>query len=295
MFSYLVKQKTFKMAWSVESGEKANCIAGSAHFFPYSFKNSLKRLITGFDTVLLEGPLDESDMDRVRSHGVKGNSMAGPSLYDSLDKDTIRKMNRELEEHTPGADSPLVSYLNLLKSEKKDLFFSEIEGLQPWMAFFKIWSNYLKKRGWKYSVDLEAYAIAKELDKKINFLETIDEQIHALNGIPFERIVNFFKQIDKWEHYARKHAEYYLSGNFDLLYNLITEFPTRWESIIDKRDPVLFERMEHFFQKGKAIAFVGTTHIRGITKMLEETGYNVEKQSDVKGSWFMSKTEGIEH
>jgi len=27
--------------------------------------------------------------------------------------------------------------------------------MKPWLAFFTIWSTYLEKNGWKYSVDLE--------------------------------------------------------------------------------------------------------------------------------------------
>jgi pheromone shutdown protein TraB len=53
------------------------------------------------------------------------------------------------------------------------------------------------------------------------------------------------------------------------------EFPTRCESIIAKRDPIFFKRMKVFFEKGKAVAFVGVGHIPGIRKLFLDEGYRV--------------------
>ena len=48
----------------------------------------------------------------------------------------------------------------------------------------------------------------------------------------------------------------------------VNDFPTYCESIIDKSDPMLYERMKPFLEKGNALAVVGITHIQGIKKML---------------------------
>ena len=63
-----------------------------------------------------------------------------------------------------------------------------VKGMKPWLAFFTLWSDYLKRLGWKYSVDLEGYQIAREMGKKIIFLETIDEQIQVLQSISHANI-----------------------------------------------------------------------------------------------------------
>ena len=81
-----------------------------------------------------------------------------------------------------------------------------VKGMKPWLAFFTIWSNYLQKNGWKYSVDLEGYTTAEELAKKIVFLETIEEQISVLENISRERIIDFLKQVDRWPKMAREYA-----------------------------------------------------------------------------------------
>jgi uncharacterized protein YbaP (TraB family) len=72
-----------------------------------------------------------------------------------------------------------------------------VKGMKPGLAFFSIWSNFLKKNGWQHSVDLEAYTIADELGKKIDFLETIEDQIGVLESLTRERITTFLKQVDQ--------------------------------------------------------------------------------------------------
>jgi hypothetical protein len=277
MFFQRSKEREFRMVWQVNADGKTGYLAGTAHFFPYSFKKSLAQLIKGVETVLLEGPLDESNMNLVREYGLE-EAQDGPSpLLASLDRDTIARINREFEEGHPIPNSSFVAYLEILKTRKEAAVNSEIAGLKPWLAFFKIWTHFLRKRGWTYSVDMEAYEAARQLGKEVRFLETIEEQVRAMEGIPLERILNFLTKMDTWEQYAKRHSKYYLAGDYDSIVGIVTEYPTRCESIIDRRDPVLFERMKPYMEKGDAIAFVGTTHISGVTKMLEESGYRVSK------------------
>jgi hypothetical protein len=37
--------------------------------------------------------------------------------------------------------------------------FELVRGMKPWLAFFTIWSVYLKKTEWKYSVYMESCGI----------------------------------------------------------------------------------------------------------------------------------------
>ncbi len=270
------REREFRMVWQVKTGEKTAYLAGTAHFFPYSFRKSLMRLIGGVDTVLLEGPLDENNMELVREYGLEAQGK--PSILESLDRPTLERINREFEAEASVPDSSFLAVLDALKVRKEAAPIPELAGLKPWLAFFTIWTHFLRKRGWVYSVDMEAYEASGELGKKVRFLETIEEQVRAMEGIPVERILNFLKKIDTWERYARQHSKHYLAGDYGSILGIVTEYPTRCESIIDRRDPVLFERMKPYMEEGSAIAFVGTTHIAGITKMLEESGFTVSKQ-----------------
>jgi len=59
------------MIWKLEKDGKVSFLAGTAHFFPFSFKKSLTIYIRGVNTVLLEGPLDENSMSRVLDSGLE--------------------------------------------------------------------------------------------------------------------------------------------------------------------------------------------------------------------------------
>jgi len=275
MLLNLFREKRFKMFYIVKKGDNVNYLSGTAHFFPYSFRRSLSELISRVDTVLFEGPLDESDMEKVISYGYENSQES--SLFSMVSEEARRILSQELDSLSFENDSEIYRYLGYLRQNGKTRLEMEIEGLRPWMAFFKIWTSYLRKRGWVYSVDLEAHAVAKEQKKEIHYLETIEEQILALEGVPLEKIVNFLNMCSKWEKFAKKHADFYLKGDLDFLLGSTSLFPTRCESIIDKRDPVLFERMLPYFERGSSAAFVGITHLKGITEKLKGKGYSVFK------------------
>lgn len=266
-------ERKLRMVWEIKKDGCMNFLVGTAHFFPHSFRRSLTHLINKANVVLFEGPLDESNMDAVREYGLAVQN--DTSLYDALDKKTVAELNKELGGGLEFTECSLVSYMHIFKLENKDLLSWEIQGLRPWMAFFQLWSRYLVKRGWKYSVDLEALSIARELGKKVVFLETIVEQLRALDGIPFERIVNYVNNFKDWEKFSRHHRKQYLRGSLDGLLNIVSEFPTRCPSIIENRDPVFFERMRPYIAEGGAAIFLGTTHIRGVIKMLEQEGFRI--------------------
>src|SRR3972149_2841455 len=104
------------------------------------------------------------------------------------------------------------------------------------MAFMHLWNRYRAPQGWTYSTDLDVVGIAADLGKDVHPLESIDEQIEALNGIPLERIVAFLADID-WDEYVRTYVKQYLAGDLEVLMATARAFPTFCESIVDRRDP----------------------------------------------------------
>jgi pheromone shutdown protein TraB len=61
----------------------------------------------------------------------------------------------------------------------------------------------------------------------------------------------------------------------------VSGYPTVCDAIIGKRDPVLFERMRGFLEKGPTLALVGASHCPGIGRMLGEAGYAVRTLTGV--------------
>ncbi len=265
-------EKELKMIWTVEKNASRSQLVGTAHFFPHSFKASLTRCLENAGTVMFEGPLDPDNMAKVVDSGMDHQS--GYHIFDDLDRQTIDKITRELAPKCRGRDTFMV--LNLRKFRVENPLYDMVKGMKPWLAFFTIWSNFLKKNGWKYSVDLEAYTLAKAFGKKIDFLETIEDQIGVLESLTRERIVAFLNRVDQWHELARGYAACYLAGDLEKLKSQGLRFPSRHRSVINHRDKIFYEKMLEHFKTGNAVAFVGAPHVGGVSKRLREAGFEIK-------------------
>lgn len=273
----LSKERELRMIWQVEKKGCRSYLVGTAHFFPYHFRGSLRRDIGLMETVLFEGRLDEQSARTVREAGSAGTG--DPSLVESLDGETMLKLEKELGMPRQTLSSHLM-YRGLLGMEPDKPEWDDLKGLKPWMAFFQIWSRYLRKNGWGCNMELDALRIATELGKEVHFLETIEEQIEALDNVPFERFVHFLKHVS-WHESRRDNLRLYLAGDLDGLMARVRAYPTFCDAIIANRDPVLYERMKPFLERGRAIAFVGASHCRGISALLHSDGYAVRSSREL--------------
>jgi uncharacterized protein YbaP (TraB family) len=271
---FSTKEKNLTMLWEVTKGEQVSYLAGTVHFFPYSFRHSMKALMRQVDRVAVEGPLDEASMARVVEHGSQGDPRPLLEALDSVAKEKIEQLMG-----CSGKGSAVKSPLLILVNPKPPQSLVErLQGMRPWMAFFQIWLQFIRQRGWNYSMDMDAYQIAGKLGKEIIFLESIEEQLEALDGIPLERIVSFLKGVEQWESHLEQHVRYYLGGDLDQWPLMTLGFPTRCASVLDKRDPILFQRILPLLKKGKSFILVGIPHVRTIKPLLIKEGYEVRQQ-----------------
>jgi uncharacterized protein YbaP (TraB family) len=269
------KQKALKMIWEVQKGGKVSHIVGTAHFFPYSFRNFLQPYLKNARVVMFEGPLDDDNMARVREAGI--DSENSYHIFNELDDKTIAGISNAL---IPVCQARHSSYLvTFCKFDLKDAVYEMVKGMKPWLAFLTLWSDYLKRLGWKYSVDLEGYQIARELGKKITFLETIEEQIEVLQNLSHDNIIFFLNQVDRWKVFAREYVECYLDGDLEKLKFTRVRFPSRHHAIISARDKIFYQRMHAELEQGQVVAFLGAPHLKGISRLLIADGYQV------KGPW----------
>jgi len=272
MFFKRSNEKELKMIWKVEKNHKRSYLVGTAHFFPYSFKTSLHRCLENAGTVLFEGPLDQDSMSKVVNCGFDNQS--GYHIFDDIDRQNINRITRELAPKCRGRNTFFI--LNLRKFSVENPLYEMLKGMKPWLAFFTIWSNYLKKNGWKHSVDLEGYTLAKEFGKKIVFLETIEEQINVLENLTRDRIIDFLKRVDQWQELAQGYVTCYLAGDLERIKSKGLRFPSRHHSVIDHRDKIFYARMLEYLEQGDAVVFVGAPHVRGVSKLLRADGYQIE-------------------
>ena len=263
------------MIWEVAKNHKRSFLVGTAHFFPYSFKTSLHRYLENAGTVMFEGPLDRDSMAKVVNRGI--DIQSGYHIFDDLDRQSIYRITRELEPQGRGRNTFFI--LNLRKFKVENPLYEMVKGMKPWLAFFTIWSNYLKKNGWKYSVDLEGYTLAESLGKKIVFLETMEEQINVLENLTHDRIIDFLKRVDQWQELTQGYVGCYLAGDLKQIKSKGLRFPSRHRSVIDHRDKIFYERMREYLEQGDAVAFIGAPHVAGVSKLLCEDGYQIKGPS----------------
>jgi uncharacterized protein YbaP (TraB family) len=266
------RERRLRTVWRIEKEGRASSLVGTAHFCPYRFKKVLTKLIQPTKTVLFEGPLDPESMAKVAEYGRHGENT--PSVYEALDPEAIQEINRQLSIRIANQTTSR-SYLRLIHPADSNFLEVHTRGVRPWMAFLTIWSTLLN---WEHSMDMEAFAIAQKLGKKIQFLETIEDQLAALDGMPFDHIVNYLNHAEEWKVHKDLFLKAFLKGEVEKFISLTGKFPTRCESIIQKRDPIFFKVMKPFFNEGKAVAFVGVGHIPGIIQMFQDEGYKVHQE-----------------
>ena len=264
-------QKRFTMLWEVEKNGRCSWIGGTAHFFCYSFESSLHGLLERVDTVLFEGPLDRASLDQVAEIG-RSPEPAAPRLIDAMTEDEVRRLERVV----CGPRGLWAKLLGLQAPDPPGVRFFLAE-TRPWMAFFSLWTSYLARHGWTQSVDLEAWRLARETGKAVRAMETISEQMETLESIPIPRIVNFFRRCGEWNRYIKRNVRAYLKGDLEGMMGTSSEFPTRTEMVISRRDALFLERMEPYLAQGRSAVFVGSAHMFNLRDLLASAGFRLRR------------------
>ncbi len=140
------------------------------------------------------------------------------------------------------------------------------------------------------SVDQELYTYAKKEGKQIFGLETIDEQLDAVDAIPLEEQATMLKDaLNKFtgaKDMLGKLMDAYKNQDFESLEKELDEStpsPLMKEELLDKRNLLMAERIDSLMQEGKQPLFtaVGALHlsdiksIKGVTTLLKERGYTL--------------------
>lgn len=263
--------RPFAMLWRVEKNGRTSWLGGTAHFFCHSFEPSFRRLFREVDHVLFEGPLDEGFMAEVDRAGRTPLPGATPIL-DMLDEADIRRLERVVR----GPEGTLARALGLESARKVDVRWF-LANARPWCAFFSLWTAFLERRGWRESVDMEAWRVAHAMGKNVVGMESLEEQLDSLGSLPPERVVRFFRACGGWKALSRRNMRAYLAGDLEGMMGSSAEFPTRTEYVISRRDQRFRERMRPYLEEGRCAVFVGSAHMVNLRHMLVEDGFSVRQ------------------
>lgn len=278
-----VQQRPFAMLWEVRKGDSVSWLAGSAHFFRYSFENSFVSLFEKVHTVLFEGPLDEDFLSLVDLSGKTVPPEQQP-LFEMLTEEEIRRLERVVR----GPEGPLYRFLNMEAESKTDVRWF-LRRARPWCAFFSLWTGLLERLGCRESVDMEAWRIAGRMGKTIIGMESPEEQIAALEAVPLERVLRFFRDCHSWKTMMERSERAYLAGDLHSMVGCGAEFPTRTGQIISKRDQRFRERMRPYLEAGNCVVFVGAAHVLDLRGMLTADGFSLRRAPFGLGARFRAR------
>lgn len=262
------ENRNFAMLWRVEKNNRVSWLAGTAHFFCHSFETSFRKLFKNVDNVIFEGPLDADFMAKVEHAGKTPEPGATPIL-DLLDKHEIAALEKII---LPPRNDMLAPRPKAAIDVKTLLAHA-----RPWYAFFTMWTTFLETRGWRQSVDMEAWRIAKDMGKNIIAMENLEEQLDSLNSLPMRRVLNFFRSCSRWKSQSSQNMRAYLNGDLEKMMGSSAEFPTRTEYVIGRRDQRFRERMRPWLEEGRTAVFVGTAHLVNLRHMLVEDGFQTRQ------------------
>ncbi len=267
----LPKQRECAMLWRLDKNGRTSWIGGSAHFFCYSFENSLRRLFENVDTVLLEGPIDSESMDEVDRIGRRLDEGA-PRVIDFLTEEDIRRVERMVY----GPEGWWARISGKIQPRRVDVR-EVLSERRQWSAFFTLWTAFLERNGWSNSVDLEVWDTALDMGKSVMGMESLAEQIASLESVPMERVVKYVKECDFWPKLMESNKRRYLAGDLMGMLGTSAEFPTRTGTIISVRDQRFRERMRPYIERGGTAIFVGAAHMINLRRMLAEDGFTVTR------------------
>ena len=168
---------------------RRSTLIGAAHFFPRHFRRELRRADARRAHRAARRPA------RRGRHAQGARRRARPGGSELL--------SRSRKRHHPCAArhlfraarrAPLLR--DLVFGRQEEWLEQELRALKPWAAFFGIWTRFRAREGWEHKLDLDAAQIAAELGKEVRYLETIEEQIAALEAVPVERFMHFLASGD---------------------------------------------------------------------------------------------------
>lgn len=264
-------ERPFAMLWQGEKAGRTSWLAGTAHFFRHSFAGSFRSLFEQVDNVIFEGPLDAEFMNEVEAAGTRQPPGFTPLLAQMSDTE-VKALDRVVN----GPGGRLARLIGASSSPQVDTRWLLERGM-PWFAMFKLWTAFLERQGWRQSVDMEAWRIAKAMRKNVIGMETLEEQLESLCSLPVWRALNFFRACKTWKKRARFNEAAYLAGDLEKMIGSSAEFPTRTEHIIGRRDQRFRERMRPWLEQGGAAIFVGSAHLVNLRHMLAWDGFSMRQ------------------
>ncbi|MEX0965791.1 MAG: TraB/GumN family protein [Bacteroidia bacterium] len=182
-----------------------------------------------------------------------------------------------------------VEKVKALVQEVNPMMGLVVEKLKPIFISTLIMENRMEKSG-DHTVDNFFEKYGKAMGKEVTGIETVEEQMQALDAISLEDQAAMLQQqisdMDESDSLSDEMMRIYLSQDMDKLYRFYKEqedIPLNFDqSLLGDRNKIMAHRMDSLMQSRPTFLAVGALHLpgkEGVLQQLRNAGYSVESVS----------------
>jgi uncharacterized protein YbaP (TraB family) len=270
----LCEEQTSKSClWLAKSGSNTIYLLGSLHVLKseaYPLAAAIEDAYAASNKIIFE-----TDMEAMADPGVQQKMMTlglypqGQAIYQDLDKDTLDLLQKKMS----NAGLPL----------------DQLARFKPWFLAVTLSTLELTRMGFDPSlgIDMHFFKRAKQDEKKIGYLEPIDQQLELLGKMNTKFQVAFLKQtlkeLDIAGELAANMTAYWQAGDDDNLHALLNrsfeDHPELRERLLIQRNKAWVSQIRTMMkQNEKSLVIVGAGHLVGpdsVVDILKKDGYEV--------------------
>ena len=263
--------------WKVSSEQTSVYLLGSIHFANASFYPLRDVILEAFDDadrMSVEVVLDETAPQEYTSLLDRyGRYPRGETLRDHVSESTYQRLRTFLEDSGMPATS--------------------MDSLRPGIIVMQLASMMMMQNGYtpEYGIDMRLMARARASGKPIDALETIEQQIRLIAGLPHHDMV-LAETLDQLDEAAsiidEMERAWKVGDDAAMLALLITDPEGQYAGFEDVNEILLYQRNRGMLEKisgylkgdEQRFIVVGAAHLigtEGLIELLDEAGYEIER------------------
>lgn len=268
--SFIKQKNDNSLLWEVSGNglKKPSFLFGTFHLLckdDIHFSDQLKKAMKASDEIYMELDMDDP------------STMLGGMLYMNM------KNDKKLEDlYTPAEYKRLQTYF----SDTLKLPLMMLDKAKPYFLVALLYPRMMNCKN-PSGVEEELVKIAKEDNKEIKGLETMQFQASVFDSIPYEwQAKELLKNIDSFSVYKTEFQsmlQFYKNQNLDSLKNMITKSETGSDEyddlLLNNRNKNWVKQLDSIMKKESVFVAVGTGHLvgeKGLISLLRKQGFKVE-------------------
>ena len=260
--------------WEVSSEKATLFLLGTVHLLKpgtHTVSPAAEAAFQQAQTILLEVDLDEAESPATGQLFSRKALLHGETLEDKVSSETLA--------------------LAVEKTEAMGLPFDRLRSFKPWFLSLTLTLIKLQTLGFdpKHGIDRYFFDKAKQADKEIRALETVEYQLDRFAGLPDriqeQLLLQTLQELDDLEEEMEQMVEAWSRGEVEVLEELtqesFKEFPGLYQRLIVERNKNWLLKIEPILNRpGTTMVVVGALHLVGsesVVELLEKQGYTVKQ------------------